>query len=184
MGRCLLLKRFGKQSGFTLIEVLVTFVVIALGLLGFGAMQVSTMNGSFETYQRALVTSMVEDMAARIRMNPRGAKAGEYFLSYPESESCNDLFGAPRDVCEWSEQLAGSSTQSGSDVDARNLGSPPGARGCISLLSERANAELWIRVSVAWLGMTPQTETSLECGLGEMGDEAYRRVAFRDVAVR
>ena len=69
-----------QQAGFTLIEVLVTFLIVAIGLLGLGALQVNTMNNSFETYQRALVGSIVEDMAARIRMNPNAAMAGDYFF--------------------------------------------------------------------------------------------------------
>ena len=48
-----------RHAGFTLIEVLVTFVIIAIGLLGLGALQVNTMNNSFDTHQRALVASMV-----------------------------------------------------------------------------------------------------------------------------
>ena len=62
--------------GFTLIEVLVTLVIIAIGLLGLGALQLNTMNNSFDTYQRALVGSIVDDMAARIRMNSQAARAG------------------------------------------------------------------------------------------------------------
>lgn len=73
------MKRLRRQAGFTLIEVLVTFLIVAIGLLGLGALQVNTMNNSFETYQRALVASIIEDMAARIRMNSQAAMAGEYF---------------------------------------------------------------------------------------------------------
>jgi len=51
------------QTGFTLIEVLVTFLVTTIGLLGLAALQVNTINNGFEAQQRALVTALVDDMA-------------------------------------------------------------------------------------------------------------------------
>ncbi len=183
------MKRLRRQAGFTLIEVLVTFLIVAIGLLGLGALQVNTMNNSFETYQRALVASIIEDMAARIRMNSQAAMAGEYFLEKPQSSACGEMMGSERDLCEWHAQIEGSSAKV-SDIDAegataqRNIGAPLGARGCIEQLTGSGSGELWVRVSVAWIGMTPQSETDLSCGIEEMGDEAYRRVVFRDVAVR
>ena len=63
-----------------------------------------------------------------------------------------------------------------------DIGSPLGARGCIVPLSSSGSGELWVRVSVAWIGVLPQPV--LACGANDMGDEAYRRVVFRDVAVR
>lgn len=188
-----------QQAGFTLIEVLVTFLIVAIGLLGLGALQVNTMNNSFETYQRALVGSIVEDMAARIRMNPNAAMAGDYFfLEPPNEETCEPVIKNPevtlasqRDLCEWHAQIKGSSaTVAGdasgneSDPPARNVGAPLGARGCIDPLGTSGSGEQWIRVSVAWIGITPQSETELSCGQSEMGDESFRRVVFRDVAVR
>ena len=187
-----------RHSGFTLIEVLVTFLIVAIGLLGLGALQVNTMNNSFETYQRALVNSIVEDMAARIRMNSGAAMAGEYFLEPPDEETCKPVIisaeptsASQRDLCEWHAQIKGSSATvaveaSGNESDplARNVGAPLGARGCIDRLGNSGSGELWVRVSVAWIGLTPQAETALECGADDMGDEAYRRVVFRDVAVR
>ena len=88
-----------QQAGFTLIEVLVTLVIIAIGLLGLGALQLNTMNNSFDTYQRALVGSIVDDMAARIRMNSQAARAGDYFAGRPEASDCERLVGAQRDLC-------------------------------------------------------------------------------------
>ncbi|NDH41803.1 MAG: type IV pilus modification protein PilV, partial [Gammaproteobacteria bacterium] len=61
------------QTGFTLIEVLVTFLLTAIGLLGLASLQVNTINNGFEAQQRALVTTLVDDMAERVRMNPVGA---------------------------------------------------------------------------------------------------------------
>ena len=185
------MNRLTAQRGFTLIEVLVTFLIVAIGLLGLGALQVNTMNNSFETYQRALVASIVEDMAARIRMNANAAVAGEYFvdMSNIAANDCSGV-GSQRDLCEWQAHIEGSSAKATDSVDAqgevvaRNVGAPLGARGCIDPLGQSGNGETWIRVSVAWIGVTPQSETALECGAEEMGDEAYRRVVFRDVAVR
>ena len=178
-----------RHSGFTLIEVLVTFLIVAIGLLGLSALQVNTMNNSFETYQRALVASIVEDMAARIRMNSGAAMAGEYFLDKPESGSCSEMMGSERDLCEWHAQIEGSSAKVSEDAAdgtkiERNVGAPLAARGCIAPLGNSGSGELWVRVSVAWIGLTPQAETALECGADDMGNEAYRRVVFRDVAVR
>ena len=172
-----------RQSGFTLIEVLVTFVIVALGLLGLAALQVNTMNNSFETYQRALVTAIIEDMAARIRMNHRAAVIGSYEVALDSAPCGTDqlsLTTAQADICAWKTQIEG-----GTEVasESRRVGAPMGARGCIERLSSDGGGA-WIRVSVAWVGITPQTETAATCGADEMGDEAYRRVVFRDVAVR
>ena len=191
------MNRRDSQRGFTLIEVLVTFLIVAIGLLGLGALQVNTMNNSFETYQRALVASIVEDMAARIRMNANAAVAGEYFVDMDNvaaSFSCGGTI-SQRDLCEWKAQIMGCSAQTEvgpelnceSERAAQNMGAPLAARGCIDRLGESNSGETWIRVSVAWIGTTSQSDTPLECQPEDTGqplDEAYRRVVFRDVAVR
>ena len=190
MGGVLHMSSLATQRGFTLIEVLVTCLIVAIGLLGLGALQLNTMNNSFETYQRALVASIVDDMAARIRMNASAAMAGEYFLDKPQSTACGEMMGSQRDLCEWHAQIKGSSAYFCEDGNCeessrRNVGAPLAARGCIDRLSTSGSGELWVRVSVAWIGITPQSATALSCGADDdMGDEAYRRVAFRDVAVR
>ena len=177
-----------SQSGFTLIEVLVTFLIIAIGLLGLGALQLNTMNNSFETYQRALVASIVEDMAARIRLNPVGAIQGEYFLTPPSDLDCGAYPANPDspappsqyDLCEWHALINGTTLAS----DGTNVDTPLGAVGCIDPLGGGGAGELWIRVAVAWVGITAQSPTPVECGANEIEDDAYRRVVFRDVAVR
>lgn len=60
-----------KQSGSSLIEVLVALFVLAIGLLGILAMQVKSMqfNQSADTYAKAV--NIANDIAERIRINPK-----------------------------------------------------------------------------------------------------------------
>jgi len=67
-----------RQTGFTLIEALVTMIVIALGLLGNAALIVNAAKlnkgGSFRTQ----AVAMSQDIAERMEANPAGALAGAY----------------------------------------------------------------------------------------------------------
>jgi type IV pilus assembly protein PilV len=68
-----------RESGFTLLEVLVTAVIIAVGLLGLAGLQAKMAATQMEAYQRAHALVLVEDMAARINSQRRSnAKAGAY----------------------------------------------------------------------------------------------------------
>ena len=187
------------QTGFTLIEVLVTFLLTAIGLLGLASLQVNTINNGFEAQQRALVTTLVDDMAERVRMNPVGAL--ENFQSFdPETpcpavdvnaEALTPELRAGWDKCQWAATLRGLSVKTTSD-GTRGLGAPIGAIGCLGT-STRPGAEVVVRVAVAWQGLTPQVAPFASCGTGEFTnadlgaptvDESFRRVVYRDIVVR
>ncbi|MGY5452294.1 type IV pilus modification protein PilV [Agarivorans sp. MS3-6] len=55
--------------GFTLIEVIVTSFILAIGLLAVVAMQAVAKRSSFETHQRTLAMLAAEDMVERVRLN-------------------------------------------------------------------------------------------------------------------
>src|SRR3546814_20890765 len=55
------------QMGFTLIEVLVTLLVIALGLLGLANLQAKMHLTEVEAYQRAQATLLLHDIGGRLR---------------------------------------------------------------------------------------------------------------------
>jgi len=55
--------------GFTLVEVLVTVVVISVGLLGIAALQTTSLRSNHESYLRTQATAFADDIIDRIRSN-------------------------------------------------------------------------------------------------------------------
>lgn len=174
---------FDRNRGFTLIEVLVTVVVLAIGLLGLASLQVTSLNNQLESYQRAQAVLLLEDMANRIRVNAAQAKIpgvyveGDEYGLLPEWD-CTDpaLSVAERDRCEWNSALAGS----GVTLEARDVGSVAGARGCLENIPGSTDGETIIRLTVAWQGMSKTKKPASACGEDQYGagdDDAYRRTA-------
>jgi type IV pilus assembly protein PilV len=57
------------QSGFTLIEVLVSLVILAVGLLGLAGMQAKELGSNQNAYNRSQATQLAYDIADRMRAN-------------------------------------------------------------------------------------------------------------------
>jgi len=62
------------QTGTSLIEVLVSVVIISIGLLGLAALQSTSLKLSYESYIRTQATFLAYDMIDRIRANPEAAE--------------------------------------------------------------------------------------------------------------
>lgn len=169
-----------RQSGFTLIEILVTAVIISFGLLSLAGLQAKMTTTQMESYQRAHALVLVEDMAARITTQRRDAVAGAYATAGeittvgtddaddPSDDCSGDL--PAQDLCEWSKALKGAGT---TDDDGRFLGAMLEARGCIERMTDDPATFL---VSVAWQGLTETVSPNLACGRGEYQNDAMRRV--------
>ncbi|MES2125915.1 MAG: prepilin-type N-terminal cleavage/methylation domain-containing protein [Pseudomonadota bacterium] len=176
----------GHQQGTTLIEVLITMVILGFGLLGIAALQAKAQIGSIESYQRAQGVVLLEDMSARLNSNR--AQAATYILANPagtgdsQPGDCSGLAaGAPHDICEWSNALKGAAELKGSS----KVGAMVGARGCIEQL-QAPDPSVGIcrpgiyQVSVAWQGMHLTAPSALTCAQGLYGNDSNRRV----IAVR
>ena len=55
-----------KQKGFTLIEILITMIVISVALLGIGMLQVKALQYSYASYQRSVATIQANDLVERL----------------------------------------------------------------------------------------------------------------------
>jgi type IV pilus assembly protein PilV len=178
------------QRGTTLIEVLVTVVLLAFGLLGIAALQSKAQVGTVESYQRAQAVVLLQDMRARLTSN--GDSADDYVttsaLGTNDSQpaDCSTVAaGAARDKCEWSAALKGVAEVEGTT----KVGAMVGARGCIERV-QAMDATAGVcragvyRLTVAWQGMHPTKTPSLSCGAGQYGaDDAARRAISVRVAI-
>jgi len=59
-----------KQTGFTLLEVMIALVIFSIGLLGLAGMQAAGVRNNQISYTRTVATQLAYDMADRIRNNP------------------------------------------------------------------------------------------------------------------
>ena len=157
-----------QQSGFTMIEVLVTIAILVVGLLGLAAMQTLATLAELEAYQRSQAIVLVRDMADRMQAN----KAN--ITSYVVSDlgvtplSCAALNGAALDRCEWNNLLNGVSEKA--DAGTRNVGAMIGARGCIVRMDDTT-----FLVTVAWQGLSRAGVPIEGCGAGAYGNDENRR---------
>jgi type IV pilus assembly protein PilV len=67
-----------RQSGFSLLEVLVAILVLAIGLLGLAGLIASSMRNNQGAYHRTQATWLAYDIADRMRANRQAALAGNY----------------------------------------------------------------------------------------------------------
>lgn len=58
-----------RQKGFTLLEVLVTMVIMAIGLLGLAALMASSLRNNHSAYQRTQAAFLAYDIIDRMRVN-------------------------------------------------------------------------------------------------------------------
>ena len=178
-------RSLSTSSGFTLIEVLVTLVIMDIGILGLAGLQMTSLNSQFESYQRAQALLLVEDMANRLRANSVAARAGGYpeasDYGLREDVDCTTLTViAERDLCEWNDAVAGVEVVEG----GRNMGSAMGARGCIENIAGSVDGEAVIRLTVAWQGMVATIAPASICGLDDYGDDdAMRRTVSMDTVL-
>lgn len=58
------------QQGFTLIEVMVSLLILAIGLLGMTALQNEALRFNFAAFTESQAQFLINDMIERIRANP------------------------------------------------------------------------------------------------------------------
>ena len=66
------MKTISKQKGVGLIEVLVSLLILAIGILGFVALQYRAVEATSEAINRVQAINVARDMAERIRANRDG----------------------------------------------------------------------------------------------------------------
>jgi type IV pilus assembly protein PilV len=165
-----------RAAGFTMIEILVTLVVTAVGLAGF-AVRASAL--SADSIQRARAAVLVNDMAGRLSSSKSIAATfvtavdgiGQPFGA--TTASCVGRTAAARELCEWNNLLAGANDGGGG---ARALG----YRGCVT----EAAPNLYT-VTVAWGSLTSGAPPADGCAIGVFGNEnqGLRRVLRMQVRV-
>lgn len=178
-----------KQLGFSMIEVLVTIILLAFGLLGLASLQARTMNLEMESYQRAQALVLLNDMAARLENNV-ATNGAAYVTDTPLGTDdggpadCSGLTaGADRDRCEWGNMLRGTAEISGSG----NVGAMIGARGCVSEIQAPNPAAGTCtpgiyEIAVVWQGVIETVAPNTGCGAGLYGNDALRRAITLRVA--
>lgn len=181
-----------RTSGFTLIEILVTMLILVLGVLGVIGMQTRASSTEFESYQRGQALSLARDMQARL-LSSRGALAGYlnttvsstdgsvYFGSGSGAASFTDAAGtciaptagdalsqAKYQACTWGVDLQGAAAKEGAGAGATAVGAMLGARGCIIQLNPpQQNALADLYVVVVWQGIGARTEPDVDSPAGK-----------------
>ena len=108
-----------KQQGFTLIEVLIAVVILAVGLLGTASLTLSSLQSSQGASLRSQASSLAGDLGERLRANRNFAISNDtdYLLAVDAGPTnkpacidnvagCSPADQAQRDLFEWRASLA------------------------------------------------------------------------------
>lgn len=167
-----------RNSGFSLIEVMVSLVLLLIGLLGFSALQARASTAELESYQRVQALILMQDLVDRINSNRKVAACyvtpsylGTGYSGTPActSGSTEQQTLANADMTAWNNLLLGAAEVKG----GASIGAMIGARGCVSYDA----ATTQYTVTVVWQGKSPTAAPSagLSCGAGLYGAETQRR---------
>ncbi len=150
------------QKGFTILEVLIAFVILAVGLLGIVELQFLSKKFTHQAAQRTLAVSYADAIIERIRANPGAllsytrstALGGENFdaASMPDCSRniCSASEIAQQDLQDWEHMMDGNTVT----VDGKASSGLISAKACFDFLpaSHMIRGGL-LTVRVQWAGL-------------------------------
>ena len=174
-----------KSSGFSLLEVLISMVVLSIGLLGIAGLQATSKRTSYEALQRTTAVMLTRDIIERMRTNPDQIAAYSGTVDTTTithndcgAATCTPVQLAAYDLFEWQQAILGASELSDTGVNTGGLVSPV---GCITVAADCTSCS--VTVAIAWRGMTKLSDPSIDtCGNASgnyddtAGDNVFRRV--------
>jgi len=148
-----------RQSGSSLIEILVTILVMTVGFLGLAGFMVQQQRQDIDSYQRAQALLLLNDMSQRLQSNRANANnyvtGTESPLGIGMTCSTTTTTIAQQDLNAWCRGLQGSAETLGT----QSVGAMVGARGCVESTGPQQFA-----ITVAWQGMSPISAPASLCG--------------------
>ncbi len=101
-----------KSKGFTLLEVLIATVILAVGLLGISGLQVTGLRSNNSALMRSQATLLAYDMSDRMRSNAVGVAASNYNQPVVTANAncgtttgCSAVAMAQNDMSVWSTNI-------------------------------------------------------------------------------
>jgi len=108
-----LIYRRSRQTGFSLLEVLIAIVITSIGLLGLAAMQATGLRNNHSAYHRSQATVLAYDIADRMRSNASSmisyttpAEVETLVAGCATTGGCTAAQLAQNDLVEWNADLA------------------------------------------------------------------------------
>jgi len=139
-----------RQSGMTLIEILVTVLVLAVGLLGMASLTVGSLKNNQGAFLRTQATILTYDMADRMRSNASQAIAGNYnslttSTTYADpscmAAGCTGADRVDADLFVWKQQIEGANG---------NMAMLPGGVGTITGGGGATTAGNAFTITITW----------------------------------
>lgn len=188
----------GRMRGFSMLEVLITLVILAFGLLGLINLQIKLQMNEVESYQRGQALMLLNDMAARLQAHPLNPDTmsgdlerlqdyltGNSWVGVDGLDCATDFVQAAADCAAWDELLEGAAVEQSGGTSG---GAMAGARGCVTQV-QAADLGFGVcrppiyRVSVSWQGLYESATPAVDCAANQYGDEGYRRTVSTLVVV-
>lgn len=155
--------------GFSFVEVLVAVFVMSVGLLGVGALQVTSKRSNLEAVQRATAVALASDIIERMRANAQELAAysnggtgftltGSTMSQILCSTNCTPEQLAAYDLHEFERALGGAAEKSGS----ANVGGLVTPTACVTGPNGISGV---YTIAIAWRGTTKLSNPTLHsCG--------------------
>jgi type IV pilus assembly protein PilV len=157
--------------GFTLIEVLIAFIILSFGLLGAVALQAKAKQASFDAMQRAAAIALGNDIIQRMRANDNTGLTARYNGTFSSDDKLNKQLRCYTNVCTAAEIAALDKQQWIRAIQAReNTGALDDATVCINNQADpaRGSNAFNLEVVISWQGRQEYTATgdrsAIKCG--------------------
>lgn len=99
-----------KQNGFSMLEALVTLLIVSLGLLGIAGIIANSLKVNQGAQIRSQASWLANDIIDRMRANRAGALAGSYATAMGTAAACATAVPTGtvpvQDIAAWKNQLA------------------------------------------------------------------------------
>ncbi|MCG9711322.1 type IV pilus modification protein PilV [Shewanella insulae] len=160
-----------RGKGFSLIEVMVSLVILVIGLIGIFNLHVVSKRGSFESFQQTQASYYANDIINRMKLNP--TQLASYVGTYDklptgvakeciDNTVCSSSEMVDWDLYEWQILFFGTAEK----VGTQNVGGLDTPTACIVVAGNE------VTVTMAWKGIR---ETKIASATSDCGSSTANR---------